>query len=142
MKTKYLFSSCLIIMVVLLLTGCDNNEKNKAENAKEIIKADLQKAKADFESDWVTFKNDVELKMESNQAKIDSLKLMIKKASKKVKTGYENQVETIEQNNILLKKDLAEYKFEGKENWEKFKLQLNYKLDVVGKSINDFFADK
>ncbi len=139
MKNKYFFI-CMIFMSALMFSGC--NEKNKIENDKENVELDLQKAQARFETEWVEFKKNAELKMQTNQTKIDSFKIIIKKAGKKVKSEYENRIVLMEQNNALLQKSLIEYKYEGKENWEKFKLQLNNKLDVVGKSIDDFFANK
>ena len=48
----------------------------------------------------------------------------------------------LEKKNIELKKRMGEYKYESKEKWEEFKQGFNHDMDVVGKSIKDFFSDK
>ena len=40
------------------------------------------------------------------------------------------------------KKKVREYKYEGKDKWQQFKLELNDDIEVVGNSIKDLFARK
>ena len=66
----------------------------------------------------------------------------MKKTSKKFKAKYENQVLTLEQKNIELKKKLNDYKYEGKDNWEQFKQKFNNDIDSVGNAIKGLFEKK
>ena len=55
---------------------------------------------------------------------------------------YENEVLTFEQKNIELKKQLNDFKYERKENWEVFKTTFNNDMDVVSNALNDIFSKK
>jgi hypothetical protein len=66
----------------------------------------------------------------------------MKSTSDKFKAKYENQVLTLEQKNIELKKKLNEYKYEGKDKWEEFKRDFNADVDVVGNAIKGLFEKK
>jgi hypothetical protein len=99
-------------------------------------------AQAQFDNEWQQFKSDAEMKISTNEKKIDEFKTAMKTTSKKFKTKYENQVLTLEQKNIELKKKLNEYKYEGKDKWEEFKRDFNADVDVVGSAINDIFSKR
>jgi hypothetical protein len=49
-------------------------------------------------------------------------------------------VANLEKQNEDLKKILREYKEEGKENWETFKLKFNRNMNDLDNSINNFFT--
>jgi len=66
----------------------------------------------------------------------------MKTTSAKFKAKYENEVLTLEQKNIELKKKLNEYKYERKDDWEKFKKELNNDMDSVGNALKDIFEKK
>jgi hypothetical protein len=99
-------------------------------------------AQAQFEKEWQQFKNDAELKIEANQKKIDDFKVAMKTTTKKFKAKYENEVLTLEQNNIELKKKLNDYKYEGKDNWENFKQEFSNDIDSIGNAITGLFTEK
>jgi len=139
MKNKYFLLTAGIFLIAFVLSGC--NEKSEAEKLKENIQSDLEKAQADFENDLAEFKNDTELRIQTNQTKIDSFKIKMKKAGNKIKHEYEKRVELLEENNKSLRKNLVEYKYDGKENWNEFKFKLNNELDEIGKSIDDYFEN-
>jgi len=62
--------------------------------------------------------------------------------SRKFKAKYQNEVLTLEQKNIELQKRLNNYKYEGKENWEKFKQDYNNDIDSVGNALKSLFEKK
>jgi mRNA-degrading endonuclease YafQ of YafQ-DinJ toxin-antitoxin module len=82
------------------------------------------------------------LKIDANQKQIDDLKAAMKTTSAKFKAKYENQVLTLEQNNIELKKKLNDYKYAGKDNWEEFKRDFNREVDTVVVALNEIFKNK
>ena len=43
----------------------------------------------------------------------------------------------MEQKNTDLKRRLDDYKQDGKENWEKFKIEFNRDMDELGKAFKD-----
>jgi len=99
-------------------------------------------AQAQYEKEWQQFKTDAELKIDANQKQIDELKVAMKTTSAKFKTKYENQVLTLEQKNIELRKQLNNYKYAGKDNWEEFKKDFNSEVDTVVVALDDIFKNK
>jgi hypothetical protein len=66
----------------------------------------------------------------------------MKSTTARFKAKYENEVLTLEQNNIELRKKLNEYKYEGKNNWDVFKREFNREVDKVVDALNDIFSRK
>ncbi|MGZ5511611.1 MAG: sll1863 family stress response protein [Nitrososphaeraceae archaeon] len=140
MKNKYFIAAVSLLIAGLIFTGCDNrdNAKDDVEKANQ----DMIDAQIQFEKEWQQFKSDAELKINTNQQKIDDFKAAMKTTSAKFKAKYENEVLTLEQKNIELKKKLNEFKYERKENWEDFKKAFNSDMDSVGTTLNDIFSKK
>ena len=140
MKYKYFIAAVSLLITGLIFNGCDNrdNAKDDLEKANQEM-IDTQKQ---IEQEWQQFKSDAELKINTNQQKIDDFKAAMKTTSTKFKAKYENEVLTLEQKNIELKKKLNEFKYERKENWEDFKKAFNSDMDSVGTALNDIFSRK
>ena len=66
----------------------------------------------------------------------------MKTTSKKFKSKYKNEVLTLEQKNIELRKKLNYYEFDGKDNWKKFKQDFNNNMDSVGNALKGIFEKK
>ena len=145
MKNKYFILPAILLIAGSLLTGCNNNREKTTEDASESIEQanqNLKDTQAQYEREWKQFKSDVELKISTNEKRIDEFKKKMETMSEKFKAKYENKVLTLEQKNIGLKKKLNNYKYEGKHNWEEFKQEFNNDLDSLGNAINDVFTDK
>ena len=140
MKIKYFILAGLLLITGSFFSGCDNrdNAKDNVEKANQ----DMINAQVQFEKDWQQFKSDAELRINSNQKNIDDFKEAMKNTSTRFKAKYENQVLTLEQKNIELRKKLNDFKYERKENWEEFRKTFNDDMDSVGNSLNDIFSKK
>ncbi len=141
MKTKYFILAGSLLIAGLFVTGCTDNRENAKDNVEQ-ANQDMIDAQIQFEQDWQQFKSNAELRINSNQQKIDDFKAAMKSTSTKFKAKYENEVLTLEQKNIELKKQLNDFKYERKENWEVFKTKFNNDMDVVGNALNDIFSKK
>jgi predicted nucleic acid-binding Zn-ribbon protein len=141
MKHKYFILAVILLITGSVFIGCNNNREN-AKNDVEKANQDMIDAQVLFEKEWQEFKSDAELKINANQEKIDDFKVSMKTTSTKFKAKYENEVLTLEQKNIELKKKLNEFKYERKENWEEFKKAFTSDMDVVGNALNDIFTKK
>ena len=141
MKNNYFILGVILLIAGLLLTGCDSNRDNAKEKVKQ-ANQDMADAQAQYDKEWQQFKSDAELKINSNQKNIDDFKTAMKTTSKKFKAKYENQVLTLEQKNIELKKKLNDFKYEGKDNWEQFKHKFNNDIDSVGNTLKGLFEKK
>jgi hypothetical protein len=145
MKLKYFILIIISLLAGLVLTSCKIDQENKVTDAKENVKQaqqDLKVVQSENDKEWQQFKKDAELKIKANEDRIDEFKAETKKAGNKLKNKYEQEVGVLEQKNIELKRKLSEYKYEGKDTWQQFKLELNDDIEVVGNSIKDLFARK
>ncbi|MBK7631200.1 MAG: hypothetical protein IPJ23_10970 [Ignavibacteriales bacterium] len=140
MKNKLFLLAGILLIVGLSFTGCNNREN--AKDDVEQANQDMIDAQVQFEKDWQQFKSDAEVRINDNQQKIDDFKIAMKTTSTKFKAKYENEVLTLEQKNIELKKKLNDFKYERKENWEEFKKAFNNDMDFLGNSLNDIFSKK
>lgn len=140
MKNKHLLLAGILLIAGLTFTGC-NNKENAKDNVEQ-ANQDMIDAQVQFEKDWQQFKSDAESRINANQQKIDDFKTAMKTTSSKFKAKYENEVLTLEQKNIELKKKLNDFKYERKENWEEFKSSFNNDMDVLGNALNDLFSNK
>ena len=140
MKNKHFILAGTLLMACSLFTGCNNRENTK-DNVEQ-ANQDMIDAQVQFEKEWGQFKSDAELKINTSQQKIDDFKAAMKTTSTKFKAKYENEVLTLEQKNIELKKKLNDFKYERKENWEEFKTAFNNDMDTVVNELNDIFSKK
>ena len=140
MKNKYFILPAIVLIAGSLLTGCNNNRDKTAEDAAESIeqaKQDLKETQAQYEKEWQQFKSDAESRISANE-----IKKKLITSSEKFKAKFENKILTLEQKNIELKKKINEYQYEGKDNWEDFKLKFNNDMDSIGNAITDVFTEK
>jgi hypothetical protein len=86
--------------------------------------------------------SNAEVRINENEKKIAEFKEAMKTTTNNFKAKYENEVLTLEQNNIQLRKRLNEYRYDGKDNWDVFKRDFNREVDLVENSLNDIFSRK
>ncbi len=141
MKNTYFILAGSLLIAGLFFTGCTDNRDNAKDNVEQ-ANQDMIDAQIQFEQDWQQFKSNAELRINSNQQQIDDFKAAMRATSTKFKAKYENEVLTLEQKNIELKKKLNDFKYERKENWEEFKISFNNDMDVLGNALNDIFSKK
>lgn len=141
MKTKYFFLAVIILIAGAVFTGCENNRDNAKDNVEK-ANQDMIDAQVQFEKEWQQFKSDAETKINDNQKNISDFKAAMKETSTKFKAKYENDVLTLEQKNIELRKKLNEYKYERKDDWEIFKTDFNREMESVSNAVKDIFAKK
>lgn len=141
MKNAYLIISVILLITGSVFTGCNDNRENAKDNVEQ-ANQDMIDAQVQFEKDWQQFKSDAESRINANQQQINDFKTAMKSTSTKFKAKYENEVLTLEQKNIELKKKLNDFKYERKENWEVFKTTFNNDMNLVSNALNDIFSKK
>lgn len=60
---------------------------------------------------------------------------------KDLKASYEKQIAVLEEKNSEMKIRMSEYKEDGGEKWQSFKIEFNHDMDELGKSLKDFTVD-
>jgi transcription-repair coupling factor (superfamily II helicase) len=145
MKTKYVALVTTLLIAGSLFIGCEKSPEEKADQSAENVKEasqEMKDAQAQYEKEWKQFKDDAELKISTNEKKIDAIKTEMGKTGPEFKAKYENTVLTLEQKNIELRKRLNDFKYDGKNKWEDFKTLFNQDIENVGNAINNVFPEK
>ena len=137
MKNYYFILAVILLIAGIFFTGCDNTQDDVKEANQDMIDAQNQ-----FEKEWQEFRSDAEVRINDNEKKIADFKESMKSTTARFKAKYENEVLTLEQNNIELRKKLNEYKYDGKNNWDVFKREFNREVDLVVDALNDIFSRK
>lgn len=141
MKNNYFILAVILFIAGIFFAGCDNTRDNTRDDVNK-ANQDMIDDQYQFDKEWQEFRSDAEVRINDNEKKIAEFKAAMKTTTDKFKARYENEVLTLEQNNIQLRKRLNEYKYDGKNNWDIFKRDFNREVDVVVDALNDIFSRK
>ena len=126
--------------------------EKKAENAKENVqdakqdlseaqkKADEEAAKAAREAEWKAFKENAQIQIDKNNARIAELRVKLKKPGKALDEIYASRINTLEEKNKALKARIDVYE-SNQSDWETFKREFNHDMDELGQALKDFTVD-
>lgn len=129
-----------MVVAIVLLTGC-NSPEQKVENAKSAVveaNKDLQQATRELMVDIDQYRRKTAVRIAANDSTIAALKATIAKETGDMKSDSEKQLVVLEQKNSDMKKKLADYKGEGKEQWENFKAEFNRDMNTLGEAFKNF----
>jgi len=147
MKNEILKMTAIIVTAGLILTGCQSstnkvaNAEDKVQDAKEEVvkaKCDLNKTIKDSVTEYQNFRKESEVKITANEKLIADFKASIANDKKATKARYEKTLAGLEKRNNEMKKTLDDYKENGREDWDAFKIKFNYHLYNVEKDVKDF----
>ncbi|HKK44267.1 MAG TPA: hypothetical protein VJ964_02015 [Balneolaceae bacterium] len=132
------------LVAVVFLTGC-NSPNQKVENAKSAVveaNKDLQQANSELMADINKYREETTAKIAANDSMITVLKANVASKSGDGKAALEKQLAVLDQKNADMKKKLADYKVEGKEQWETFKTGFNHDMDSLSSAFKYLIAKK
>lgn len=121
------------------LSSC-SSPAEKVENAEGEVteaKEDLKEAKEDYLLEVETFRKETAEKVALNNQSIAEFKARKALDKKEAKAEYDKKVKALEQKNTDMQKRLDDYQIDGKDNWEKFKIEYNHDMDELGKAFKD-----
>jgi len=125
--------------IVLLSVSCNNpqvSNQNITQNS-DSIKQDNTRVYVDTTEQMAYTRQEEELIRENNN-KIAELKLKIKDEKKAIGKNYNEQLDTLNQENTRMETRLNNFKKETKSDWVTFKYNFNKDMDSLGKSISRF----
>ncbi len=145
MKSKLIHLLLLGISSAILMAACDRQPRKTAElqrindsmehphNYADTFNADRQK--------WEEFKIEARARLKQNDDSLKSMSAKIDRTNAKVKTEYQQKMTALQTRNIELRSRVDDYKEEGRENWESFKMKFNNDMDTMSQNIKLFFAE-
>lgn len=145
---KILFTLAVTFFTVgSIFTGC-NSPSQKLENAEENVidakkavidaRSELNQAYQDSITEYQLFKIESENRIIANEKSIEELRAKIGNASKENKALYETKLAELQKRNTDLKVKLADYKEDGTDKWQAFKLEFKSDMDELGKAFSGF----
>ena len=154
MKNSIVTLAALTFTTMAIITGCKTSS-DKVENAKaEIIEAnkdlvkaneDLVKVNKEYLADIENYKKITSDRMAANDKRIMDFNERISKKKKKAAEQYRKKVNALDIKHSDMKKKIADYKANGKQNWEIFKTEFNQgmdELDIAFKDLTEFLLEK
>lgn len=145
---KLIFTIALsTTMAVITMTSCQSSAKkveraeDKVQDAKVAVveaQIDLIAARQDSITEYQKFKNESDARITAYDKSIAEYRVKMANERAENRAMYEKMVLDLEKKNQDLKVKLAEYKDDGKTDWEKFKSEFNHDMDELGKSFKDF----
>jgi hypothetical protein len=117
-----------------------NTSADKVENAqKDVANANekLDEAQEEYLNDMAQYKVETQRKIEANNQRIAEFNARVDSEKKEARADYKAKVAELEKRNTDMKMQLADYKADGKENWEKFKYEFNQSMENLEQGFRD-----
>jgi predicted nucleic acid-binding Zn-ribbon protein len=132
MKNSILTLAALSILACAAVTSC----KTPAEKV-EIAQENLTKANDEYLIDIENYRKEAATKIAANNKSIAEFNERIEDKKEAAKIDYKNKIADLEHKNTDIKKRLDDYKADGKDNWEIFKIEFSQDLEALGKAFKD-----
>lgn len=139
MKKSFLTQAAIVLMSIAFITGC-NTPTQKIENAQENVddaKRDLKEANQGYLADIVAYREQTAKKIAENNQSILDFNARILAEKKEAQADYKKKIAALEQKNADMQKRMNDYNSDGKDNWDKFKIEFNRDMDELGKAFKD-----
>lgn len=137
MKKTIFVHAVSLFIAGTMITSCQQSG-NKVEDARENVVEANQELKQAISDSVQQFKRESEAKISAYDRNIAELKVKIALEKKEDKALYEKNLAELEQRNKEMKRKLAEYKAEGKDDWNSFRYEFKRDMDELGQSLKDF----
>jgi len=145
MKKMMLRSATMAIFAAgILVVGCESSDqKNElAQQQVQDAKDKLELAKKNAivvanAEQWKAFKEETELVVKTNEARITELKEKMKKSRKAVDSLYAMKIDSLETKNQAMNLRVTAYE-KNQSNWETFKVEFKRDMDELGEALKDF----
>jgi hypothetical protein len=130
-------------VAVVLLTGCNSPDQNVGDAQSAVVELNNQlvEANREYQADINQFREEATERFAANDSTISAFKAQMANETAEIKGVYEEQLDMLEEKNSDMKKELSDYKGEGKEHWETFKTAFNRDMNSLDEAFDDL-ADR
>lgn len=143
MKYSIGILTTVTLFAAFVLSGCDSpsNKMEKAETSVIEANRDLEIATSEVEAELEMYRAENADRLIEFNRTISKIKQQIKNESdKEVRDRLETKLDGYEATQRELKREMANYKVSGRENWDVFKDSFSNRMDDLGNSLKDFFS--
>lgn len=139
MKKTILVMTLATFILGTGLTSCNTSAENvedAQENADE-ANEELDEANQEYMEDLRAYRLEISERITVNESKIAELKVLVSAEKGEIKIIHEKEIARLEKRNRDLEEKLANYKGDGKEDWNEFKKEFNHDMEELGKALKD-----
>lgn len=149
-KTIFTLAVVAIIAGTLMMrckpsTKEEIESQDKVDDAREDVRETKESLavakKAATDAEWEAFKEETYSVIDDNEARIDALKLKMKKKGESIDAKYQKNIADLEQKNKNLKVKMDAYKNDVNSDWQSFKREFNHDKDEIGQALKDLTVD-
>ncbi len=142
MKKRISRIAALAFTVCAILTGCETPAEKVEKASINVIEANqkLNEAETNYAADVEAFRKESEDKIIANEKSMVELQAKLANEKTETKTEYDDKIIALQQKNVDLKKRMDDYKPDGEEKWEIFKVDFNKDVDEIKESLNSLSA--
>lgn len=129
-----------LLAAVGFLTACNSPEQKMENEQSEVVDEsdrELEQANREYLVDMNQYRDEVANRIAANDSTITAFKTQMVNETGDIKTANEKQLAVLEQKNSDMKKKLADYKGEGKEQWETFKTAFDREMNTLGEAFDE-----
>ncbi len=140
MKKLLFIPMFTIFSITTIFVSCKPSAKEEAaqENV-EIAKDELADARKEAnQEEWQSFKDEMNVVIVKNEARIDELKQDVKKSGESANHEYDKKIDALKAKNAELKTKMNLYKNDANSDWKSFKSEFNHDMDELGESLKNF----
>jgi hypothetical protein len=143
MRTIKNFLALTAITASLIAQSCTAQPEKKDTTIIQSEKNEIEVERLRQEEMAITLKfeeyrNKINRDIDENEKAIDELKERSKKMEKKQQADYDKSIQSLEDQNKLLKEKANAYKRTAGQNWDVFQREFNDDLAKFGKALKDF----
>ncbi len=114
----------------------DHAKKQEDVNQAEQHLNEVQhEGTTDWQKDWSAFRDDANRKVAENDKLITDKRNELANASSAMHDEFKKMIDDAEHRNHDFRDHVKDYKFENREEWERFKNDVDHGLDAVASSI-------
>lgn len=137
MKTKILSLAITTLIAGTMFIGCQSSSEKVESAQKDFLKAnsELNKANEEYLKDIAAYRKKMDEKVAENDKSLVDFQARVEHEKKEAKADYIKRIVALQQKNTDIKKKMDDYKAEGKEKWELFKIEFNHEMDELGNAL-------
>jgi hypothetical protein len=130
----------------IFLTGCQSsatkveNANEKVNNAKDEVVIAQQELDQAIKDSIQQFKKESAEKIIVYEQNIAEFKVRIAKENKEARARDERKLAELEQQNRIMKQQLAEFNEERRDQWVSFRDKFNRDMEKQGRAFRDFWG--
>ena len=153
LKSKRMKKALFIITIALLasgslFTGCQSsaakveNASDKVVEAKNMVDVAQKELDQAIKDSIRLFKKESEEKIDLYEQNIADYRAKIAREKNEMRAKDERRLADLEQRNREMKRELAEFNDERRDQWVSFRTRFNHDMEVHDKAFRDFWGIK